>query len=304
MTTASAWLLETPIFDRHVPDELVEALLKRSSHAALLHPGGQVPVARLADVSAERAHWPAGHSRPWVIVGSRQALPRFEAISWLRDGTAFDALAAQLLPHVDWAFMTYFTTYAATHCCLLSREAPPVGLLKQSQPLDQRLYTGPLPLTAHFCRASFYEPEDVGMAVLDLAQAFAQGPPLLLCAGGQAPLPTLCELEVLCYGQRQRYTLHQVTDPDAYAWLWAAAGQEDCVAEAVFAADTDRVALQDHLRRWGRCDVLRHGADFGAWAYGLVYGGGADEYHALFHARDPALTTWLWNQVAQPISRF
>ncbi|MGV3525067.1 MAG: hypothetical protein ACO1RX_12625 [Candidatus Sericytochromatia bacterium] len=46
MTSAYAWLLETPIFDRHVPDELVEALLKRSAHAALLHPRGQVPLAR------------------------------------------------------------------------------------------------------------------------------------------------------------------------------------------------------------------------------------------------------------------
>lgn len=304
MMTASAWLLETPIFDRHLPDELVGALLKRSSHAVLLHPGGQVPIACLADIGAQLAHWPAWHSRPWVIVGSRRPLPRFEALAWLRDSSSFDTLAAQLLPHVDWAFFTFFTTYAATHCCLLSTEAPPVGILTQSQPLDQRIYTGPLPLTPRFCRASFYEPEDVGMSVIALAHAFAQGPPLLLCAGGQALLPTLFELEVLCHGQPQRYTLHQVSDLDAYAWLWADAGQDDCVAQAVFSADTDLAALQAHLRHWGHCDLLRHGADFGAWAYGLVYGGGADEYHALFHARDPALTHWLWEQVEQPISRF
>ncbi|MGV3525066.1 MAG: hypothetical protein ACO1RX_12620 [Candidatus Sericytochromatia bacterium] len=179
-----------------------------------------------------------------------------------------------------------------------------MGLLNQAQALDQRLYTGPLPLTSHFCRASFYEPEAVGLAVLELVQTFAQGPPLLLCTGGRAPLPMLCELQVLWHGQPQRYTLHQVSDTDAYARLWAAADQEDCLAEAVFAADTDLAALQAHLHRWGRCDLLRHGADFGAWAYGLVYGGGADEYHALFHARDPALTTWIWNQVKHPISRF
>ncbi len=101
------------------------------------------------------------------------------------------------------------------------------------------------------------------------------------------------------------YRVHRATDFDAYLALWAEASRHWSIAEATLSADCNLHKLERLLNNESHLDIIRDADALGSWAYGQIYGGGADEHHAVFHSRDASATHRIWEMAGKSaLSRF
>lgn len=88
---------------------------------------------------------------------------------------------------------------------------------------------------------------------------------------------------------------------EVFLELWSRIGRDDNIAFLSVPGGSDPQRVADHLvcNQPSEIEIASH--RFG-WAYGHVWGGGADEHFAVFHAKDAAITNRVYDYAASRVS--
>ncbi len=173
-------------------------------------------------------------------------------------------------------------------------------------------------------RITFLDYGYEGMLPLRLARELDSAPPLLVCrfedddpdfyrawnndlgeyigpVWYEEWLPQLELLDEFRHGDT-RYTIMRTTAAeDAWRSLWSRTSEDNAVADSIFSGECDLTELKSRiLQSDPRCCFSpdEHAENLCEWFYGQSYGGGADEHHAYFHARNPGLVQKLREMIA------
>lgn len=330
--------VHTLVLDAKGQPETIRAaadwLAAQSRGAVLIMPGRVVPYQDLPSVEGMEA-WPDWASHPWIIAGRLKAGGepiRYEG-PFIHDtqGDSLDEQVRTLLAIFDWAVFRYFTTYHDDLPVVVTARADLADNFQQRFSLLERQH-GPAPYIERLANATFYDEGMEGWFAYELAQERGEPPPLILTCLEMTQLDSYFRYDYetetwedhfwfeepvsrlksireftvkLQHGGLRQYCLHQASDHGAYLALWAEASHDHHIALATFSADCDVHLLEQKLRDVWWFDVLRDSRNIATWAYGQVYGGGADEHHAVFHSRDARATQRIWELAGKSgISRF
>jgi hypothetical protein len=277
---------------------------------------------------------------PWVIGGRLS-----DRESFRYDGPfAYDSFApeygeevAKLLKGFDWAAFSYFTTYHDRIVIIFTQMPELVTYLTQENYAGALLgrYCAQAPLLPHLKNATFYDYAEEGWLPYELARERGENTPLLLTLFAsddpdyyrrynhevdeledfiwyEEPLGRLEQLREFTfpayggmYSENYTYRVHRAVDFNAYCTLWSMASHDCGIAHATLSADCDLDRLEARLQETTLFDIVRHAESVGTWAYGQIYGGGANEHHAVFHSRDASATHRIWQMTGDSaISRF
>lgn len=326
----------------HGVEAWISAVLASVPWAGLIYER-QVGQILTTDQLKQRAvSWPAWHTRPWIIVGAQSSPSASRA--FCRPfvgrclGREYDQQVQALLDHFDWAIFTYFTTYHDEIYTWVSRTPDTAPLVTAAQQQNAALgcYTDGALRLQSLKNATFYDAQAEGWLAYAHAIERGEDVPYLLCRfdleqpalywregdelegrigtdwfeGHLAQLELVeqfeCSSEVYGGVHRVQFRLYRATNEKAYCAVWAEASRDWAIAEASLSADCDVSALKVKLSRAPHFfDVVRDTNAVASWAYGQIYGGGSNEHHAVFHARDGAVTHEIWTSSADSgISRF
>lgn len=245
----------------------------------------------------------------------------------------YDDLVDTLASTFDWAVFTYFTTFHGGVYAFLGREPVLAEACKSTFP--NILFEGDAEqgkVHARLPNASLDDADIPGAYAMEWARSQGEGDPYLLCGilqsdpgiyrswndlnerrddknwyeGLLASFPVVEDFSCrIPNGTDMRYLVLRCTNMDAYDALWAQSHRNNSIARFTMSADTDLAALRRILQSTDALDVTDRRNEVGSWSYGLVYGGGPDEFHGLFHSVDGTATDWIWNACGDArISRF
>jgi hypothetical protein len=281
-------------------------------------------VYQLLQTAKDWPHWP---TLPWIIVGAKSAPSALRTYSrpFLenRPSTEYEPQVQALIDDFDWALFTYFTTYQHAILTWVSRssiaDAGSPAIHGPGVTLDH--YTEGAQCLQTLRNATFYDYGIEGWLAYTRAIESREGAPYLLCridpdhpeyywihdyesdsiietiwfAEHIAQLELVEEFDfesdVFEYIGRAPLKLYRAINEEAYCAIWAEASRGWSIAEATFSADCDIAKLKATLGAspyW--FDSLRDTDDVASWVYRQIYGGGADEHHAIFRARDARIT--------------
>ncbi len=312
--------------------QMVRLLMRPSASTVVLKQGKAAPVFAVERIALIAKDWPHWSSLPWVVAGrlDEAPIPSTADFSLMQEFKPcdVDAQVVKLLDHFDWAVFFYFTTFHDIFYTVATRQpqlcASIVAVLPQNAIVS--CVQGPS-FSSKLNHATFYDYEEEGWLPYELATALGEGLPLLLTRiEGQAtdgyyrwnndtdsredfiwyeqPLAKLERVAQFDVGLT-RYQLHRASNLEAYLHLWSMASHSWAIADATLSADTDIERLRAVIAERGCFDIIRNAGAVAAWAYGHIYGGGSDEHHAVFCARDAARTQKVWEFAGvHAISRF
>lgn len=314
---------------------VVGALIQLSSSNFVLRPGEMITVKSVDDIAAAIKAWPNWASRPWIVAGRTESVlepPVYEG-PFIADcsGTDYETQMIKLMEQFDWAIYSYFTTYQHELCTILTRSVSLHQTLLEIIPSSRVLGSNTdIAGMASLNKASYYDVGTEGWLAYELAVSRGEESPFLLCRidaehldayrynaeleayeddpwyhesliqlGKVAEFPIKSSLRSVVYG------VYRVSDIGAYRKIWARVSSNCSIAVATLSADARMDLLEKKLSETKTFDLIGDAHLIGSWAYGQIYGGGADERHAVFCARDPKLTHELWSYVGDAgISRF
>lgn len=163
-------------------------------------------------------------------------------------------------------------------------------------------------LDSRLCGAQFFDYGREGDFVWQIAKAEGM-PPLLICTKWSSEdlwwkkyLPLLTPAGSLERPRTPsppvRYTAYQITEASLFQALWRHDPQEESYAEVAVSgsASVDRILALIDSSPSGLDNLQSLGTEAG-WAYSRCFGGGSDEYHALFWANDSAITQKLYQHI-------
>ncbi len=308
----------------------------------LVYEGNIIQITSVSQLQRSAKDWPNWYTLPWIIVGAQnspKALRTYSRPFLLnRPSTEYDSQVQALIDDFDWAIFTYFTTNHANTYTWVSRlpiadsGSPPF----HGQAVTLEHYTEGAQCLQTLRNATFYDYGIEGWLAYTRAIQHREGVPYLLCriepdqletywletpepAEGvrtcwfaehiaQLELVEEFEVESKACGSVSRtlFKLYCATNEAAYGAIWAEASRDWSIAEATFSADCDIAKLKAKLSASPNWFDILQGADaVASWVYGQIYGGGADEHHAIFHARDARITHEIWTLAGESgLSRF
>ncbi|MDH5434476.1 MAG: hypothetical protein OEY19_11075, partial [Gammaproteobacteria bacterium] len=310
--------------------------IEQSERAYLLKPNGMKPIESVRQIKSDLLYWPDWRSRPWIVAGTSKESPSEIVFSglFIKDctGDGFNNQVASLLKHFDWAIFSYFTTYQSDICCLVTSCT---GLIKNNvvntygAEAEISIFEGD-PISS-LRTATFYDYELEGYFAYEVAKANGEKPPLLFCRidienpdlyrkwnnetdehdpdlwyeNHLDKLNLVEEFTTEYQGYKFKNLIYQVSNERAYIDIWSEASEDHSIAEATFSANTNLKKLKSALTKSYSFEITKDLDDYSEWAYSQIYGGGADEHHAIFRSKDPKITQKLWELVGKnQISRF
>lgn len=260
-------------------------------------------------------HWPIFWGKPWILVGGKKPAIHAEGYSHLFDDASLypkcEEIISSLLDSFDWVFFAYFATYQsglyvyATSNAEFQKKFHLFGLRRSlylnSSDKNYLRYT---------CNASVDDQDIPGELAFDLSAQTENANPYLICEfpqeQKQSPVSSLSKdwrialLErskvlkafTIKYGNsiRKKYLVIDPVNHDLYSQMWSRTGSDDSFATHAISRDSDLSKIEALLKYNAWLDITESRNEFGSWIYGPVYGGGSDEYHGLFHAKNPELT--------------
>jgi hypothetical protein len=326
----------------HGIEEWVSAAIATVPWLGLIYEGKISQITSTEQLKQSAKDWPDWYTLPWIIVGAQNPLSGLCTYSrpFLenRPSSEYELQVQALIDDFDWAIFTYFTTYHGTTYTWVSRlpipDAFSLPLTGSRGMLDY--YTEGAQCLQTLRNATFYDYGNEGWLAYACAIERREALPYLLCSiesdqpetyWREGPEPAdgvgtiwfaehLARLELVeefeivreAFGNvyRTPYKLYRATNEEAYRAIWAEASRDWSIAETTFSADCDISKLKAKLivaRSW--FDIPRDTDEVASWVYGQIYGGGADEHHAIFHARDARITHEIWTLAGESgISRF
>ncbi len=323
------------VVDGANPDEPISVLLDRliagSERCAVIQQGRMCELRGAEQISGILKRQ---NERTWIMTGSfRRADSRAPSsdpcIVGLGDiGLGNERLLEELLRRADWAFFSMFSTYQTRSYCLVSVQAEQA---RQIVAYPTRLishYTGSAPILPNLHYLTYQDDGVEGLLPFELALARGEPEPLVLVRISQhnpefyrswddeLDVPGADEwyekyLSRLTLEKEfgvidgASFRLYRADNVDAYMGIWARPSYENAIAEATFSSDCDIEKLDGILRESSRVDAIKDAAMLGNWTYTTVYGGGADEHHALFYSRAAGIAQAMWEAVGtDAIARF
>lgn len=314
---------------------LVSLLISESRSTFFIKSYGTKKVEDVEQIKNQDSYWPKWPSRPWVVAGKFKESSSDTVFSGpfledCKDGY-FNKYIDSLLKHYDWALFSYFTTYHAGLGCLVtsSYETEVKEMATSIYNNDVELsYFGSDPISS-LRTATFYDYDFEGYFAYELVKAKKENPPLLLCQIDDPELHEKWDDEIGKYdsgewyksnlanlklvekfivnykGYRIKNLVYQATDEQSYLNIWAEASEDHSIAIATLSANTDVEKLKKTLEKSASFEVTKDLDECCDWVYSQVYGGGADEHHAIFRSKDPEITQYIWDLVGdEQISRF
>jgi len=315
---------------------LITLLINQSESAYLLRPNGTNIVNSVEQITSNVLYWPGWRSGPWIVAGRYKEAPTEITYSgpFIKDcrDDCFNSQVASLLKNFDWAIFSYFTTYHTDLGCLVASNSSPIKdtvINTYGKHVEISSYDDD-PL-ASLRTATFYDYGVEGYFAHEVAKENGEKAPLLLCRLDlkhpdqylkwnsktddyeSSPwyekyfdkLNLLEKFSVDRQGVESAYFLFQVNNEQAYLDIWSEASEDHSIAEATFSADTKLKELKSALSKSYFLEISKGLDSFSRWSYSQIYGGGADEHHAIFRSRDPRITQKLWQLVGKDqISRF
>ncbi len=312
---------------------LVGMLMQRSRSTVVLNKGKAMRVAAVDQIAGVVQDWPHWSSLPWVVGGRLDpaeipSLGVDELVMREFKPIDFDLQVAKLLEHFDWGVFSYFTSFHDAIYTVVARQSELCSCIVAMLPQGAIMSSVSGPTFANkLNNATYYDHGEPGWLAYELASTLDEGLPLLLTRmeGNGAdmyyrwnsetdsredfiwyeePLAQLERMDAFDVGQTH-YQVHRASDLEAYLQLWSMASHEWGIADATLSARTDLEGLRSVIAERRQFDIIRSAGLVAPWAYGQIYGGGSDEHHAIFHARDAAVTQRIWQWADErAISRF
>jgi hypothetical protein len=129
--------------------------------------------------------------------------------------------------------------------------------------------------------------------------------PILICeiddCFGDRFVPLIRDLRVLRQSRldsSRTLAAYSVDNKTAYQNIWRNSGIEEAIAIYSLSGISKLDKVLDVLKRSIEgIDTIKRITQLANWCYTLVYGGGADEYHAVFRSEAPELTSKLWKDI-------
>ncbi len=270
----------------------LEGLCREPQELTLLTPGSRLQV-KWADLTLFDG-WPFPYQRPWILCSLKTpptdcGLPT----DWFSDSfhqSSFEARYRWLDQNAKWGLYSYFTTFH-TNYLMLQAQRP----VSPSEAAEEYEYadTG-TPLLKNLS-LGHYGVE--GLLPRELARRRGEFPLLLvLRERGSKANPHLESQEFVsrwsCAGGE--FGLYKVADWTSYDKLWELCSEDESVVVSVYSVDLKQSELQSRTTRtsWTDPGCLR----LASWSYQLVYGGGADEHHAVMRIVDSKTLEWVLEQ--------
>jgi len=102
------------------------------------------------------------------------------------------------------------------------------------------------------------------------------------------------------YGQQERYVIYRATHQRSYKAIWRRAGRDEAIARYTISGRAEPHLVFPYVDSTpSLLDELKQMATQAGWAYCHCYGGGSDEYHAVFWAQNPAVTLEVYDMVRE-----
>ncbi len=228
----------------------------------------------------------------------------------------------------DWAIYRYFTTYQGSLVFFITKDKQSFELMKNTLnsincDLIYQSYEDSNAALEHLLNASFYmEANKEGLLAHEIAMKFDQENPIMIsCISGNenykiynwdtdkyAAIPwyikhfkKLTLVDKFNVSENNlTYYFHRVDDLNSYLELWSMSDTDYAIVEATVSTNTDLSSLKNIIKNHnGYIDLLQASKGISKWVYSLVYGGGSDEYHGVFGAKDSRITNFLWDQLEQ-----
>jgi hypothetical protein len=318
---------------------IVDSLKLVSEFVVLLRPNKTDSIANSSQINDLVRSWPGWTSRPWIIagcLGSSMSEPVYSG-PFIKDcnGGGFDEQTKNLLATFDWALFSYFTTYHNSHYAFITSVhglAKHLDLKNVGEPYkhmeDYRLEEFPV---SCFRNATFYDYGLEGVYAYQVALEREEASPFLLCRiepddnlyyrwdsekndiedekvwfdDALKLLDVVDEFEVKRSGWTAKYMVLRINRVQSYLDIWKEASYDHSIAEATLSGDADLSKLRAVLCQNSFVNFDKSFDEIGTWAYGQIYGGGADEHHAVFRSRDSSIVHQIWQRAGQDqISRY
>lgn len=314
---------------------LIECLINDSTISFFIKSSGTKEIDYVEQINSQDSYWPKWPSRPWIVAGKFKESSSECGFSgpFLEDckRESFNKCVGSLLKHYDWALFSYFTTYHAGLGCLVTSLYVP-----QIKEIVTKFYGNDVEYSyfesdpiSQLRTATFYDYDFEGYFAYELAKSNIENPPLLLCQIDDPELHEKWDDEIEKYdsgawyknnlknlkmvekftvdhqGSKCKYLVYEAIDEKSYLNIWAEASEDHSIAMATLSASTDLTKLKAILKNSRSFEVTRDFDDCCDWIYSQVYGGGADEHHAIFRSKDSKNTQYIWDLVGDnQISRF
>jgi hypothetical protein len=321
-----------------VVELLVDSLIIKSSYVALLRPGKINIITKALQIKNLVKSWPGWTSRPWIIAGC-VASSKHETIytgPYIQDchGDGYDEQINNLLAEFDWALFSYFTTYHNEYYNFVTSISDLINIIDLKNVQDPYRYREcyQLQSTPISClrNATFYDYDKEGLYVYELALERNEPLPFLLCQIGPNDemyyrwdsekeeieekiwfeeavklLEIADEFNIGYSRNSTSYIVFRVNQMQPYLDIWKEASYNHSIANATLSGDTDLSKLRMLVSNKFYFEIDSKFDEIGTWAYSQIYGGGADEHHAIFRSRDSVITHQIWQRVGrEQISRF
>lgn len=294
--------------DTEVLTSMLDDWLHERRGAVLYSQQSARPITHLAENSPcdRRGRWFHGMPRG-LVIGMLQPersphLPSFDALCSLSLDTELQAIADAY----EWALIKWPNTMQESVVAFVTRDAVIAdawdSFLRRHRRETDRIsaYRGVDSLQRYARGAQFGESRDYGAAALIAAEDDDVPPWLIVDVGGAHNWrPYTARLSIGAFAVHRHngfpnfVGVYRVDDRAAYDALWRRLDHDDGIVSATVCGQTKASAVLDaYLAEsctsgFHYCNALSRRL---GWIYTHVHGGASSEHHAMFHARDPAVT--------------
>jgi len=317
--------------------DTVSTLISNSAYSRVLWPAEVNDVLDETTVESILEPLPNMDRRPWIMAGLQKKglddpLYTGPFITDCCNG-AYNEQVTNLLAEFDWALFTFFTTYHNKSYTVVTSSPELVDILTEMSEHERSVESFaadvlpimPLP------NATFYDYEQEGLFAYKTAMERGEDLPILLCMIDEDNLDQYykwndeigCSEDYLWFSEfiddlekldehivhnkwgKSKYLIFRVTSLESYLKIWGEASCDHSIADATFSWDVDIKKLKAYLTNMPIFQITNAIDDVCTWSYGQVYGGGADEHHAIYRSSDAKCTHQIWSLVkSNQISRF
>lgn len=260
------------------------------------------------------------HKDAALCADGPQALPQLPK-SLPADSATMNQALWQLAQAQQWAIVHWYNTMRETPLIMVTADT---SIARQFEELCQQpefaravlsSYLDCEEFAAHACGAQFRESCDFGEVGLLAAEADGCAPWLVAqfdCQYGDwwrstcARLPSL-ELRRLAHVHADKaLAIYRATDLDAYRKLWSMTSEDRNITLACVSGRAEPGQVLDTIEQLGGVSGFREATWLSqrcGWGYMHMWGGGADEHHAMFHAQEAAISNRVYQYAASQVDR-
>lgn len=221
----------------------------------------------------------------------------------LKSEEHFQEIIDDFLEKYQWAVFSYFTTFHSKHIIFVSNDKEVYErYLICIGHIEENFYTK----IRDFRTISFDDTGDEGEAIFKLSQELDKRNPYLICYFDRRmkyyrydyettefedfiwyedDIRALKEIKRF-FDKYGEYIIYEVTDEYAFLKIWEMASDDLNIAQFVVSHDSNLNEVEKILKEnYDYLEKLKEEPSL-SWAYSQVYGGGSDEHHGIFYAKD------------------